>query len=155
MTVIIGTVLYKLAALLVGFGLAYLGYRLLIAGIFEGGGDLDATFSDTKLILKKASPGVFFALFGTVVLVVILTKGLDISADPVAGPPPLELTGADEIAIQTIKELVSGYKQSAGIIEFEKESVFSFLEKIEKQAALESVQSNSGGAARGIASEDE
>ena len=155
MTVIIGTVLYKLAALLVGFGLAYLGYRLFLAGIFEGAGDLDATFSDTKLILKKGSPGIFFALFGTVVLVATLTKGLDISTEPAIGPPPLVLTGADKIAIQTIEELVAGHKQSADIIKFEKESVLSFLEKVQQQAVLVSIQSSSGKAARGIASEDE
>ncbi len=154
MTVIIGTVLYKLAALLIGFGLAYLGYRLFIAGIFEGGGDLDATFSDTKLVLKKASPGIFFALFGTVVLVVTLTKGLDLSSEPAANSPALVLTGSDEIAIQTIKELLVGYKQSADIIEFEKESAFGFLEKVEKQAALVSAQTNFSGAARGTASEE-
>jgi len=154
MAVIIGTVLYKLAALIIGFGLAYLGYRLFIAGIFEGGGDLDATFSDTKLVLKKASPGIFFALFGTVVLVVTLTKGLDLSAEPLPSSPPLELTGEDEIGIQTIKELLAGYKQSTEVIEFEKESAFGFLEKVERKAALVTAEGKSGGAARGIASEE-
>lgn len=154
MVVTVGTVLYKITALIIGFAFAYLGYRLFRAGIYDGGGDLDATFSDTKLVLKKASPGIFFALFGTAVLVVTLTKGLELS-DKRPGPPAIEITESDKIAIETIKTLLSGEEPLADILEFQKESTFTFLEKIEKYSELVSAQSGSGGATRGIASEEE
>jgi hypothetical protein len=78
MTVVISLLLYKLASLIVGTLLAYMGYCLFLAGIFNGGGDLDASMADNRIVLKKASPGIFFALFGTVIITVTLFRGLQL-----------------------------------------------------------------------------
>ena len=66
---------YRIVALLVGFGFAVLGYRLFLRGVFERAGDLKAAWGDKNLILKQASPGTFFALFGAfIIAVTILSK---------------------------------------------------------------------------------
>ena len=69
--------LYKLACVFGGVLICFLGYRLFALGIFRGAGDLDGSFKDTKLILKKAAPGTFFALFGALVLGMTAWKGLE------------------------------------------------------------------------------
>ena len=54
-----------------------MGFRLFMAGIWGQAGDLNAQFGDNKIVLKKAAPGTFFALFGTVIIVFTLYKGLE------------------------------------------------------------------------------
>lgn len=64
-------VLYKVITLSVGLLCTYMGYRLLIKGIFDGGSDITAAWSnDKKLIIKRASPGVIFALVGFGIIVI-------------------------------------------------------------------------------------
>ncbi|MBC8756348.1 hypothetical protein H2O64_16860 [Kordia sp. YSTF-M3] len=55
----------------------YLGYKLFAKGIWGQAGDLDIKFKDNQLILKKAAPGTFFALFGAIIISVTIWKGLD------------------------------------------------------------------------------
>ncbi|MBJ9306993.1 hypothetical protein I5496_02075 [Citrobacter freundii] len=64
-------VLYKVITLSVGLLCTYMGYRLLLKGIFDGGSDITAAWSnDKKLIIKRASPGVIFALVGFGIIVI-------------------------------------------------------------------------------------
>lgn len=67
---------YKIACLLVGILFAYMGYRLFLADKIEPAGDLDVSSDKKRLILKKAAPGTFFALFGTVVIAFTILKGV-------------------------------------------------------------------------------
>ncbi len=78
MSVSIALLLYKLAVVLAGTVSIFLGYLLFRHGIFEPAGDLDARFKNTRLVLKQAAPGVFFALFGTAILCFTITKGFSI-----------------------------------------------------------------------------
>jgi hypothetical protein len=71
--------LYKVVCLLTGVALSYFGYRLFLAGVWGNAGDLDVTFSDNKLVLKSAAPGTFFALFGTIIIVFTVWKGLEVN----------------------------------------------------------------------------
>ena len=71
---------YKIFSLLTGLALCYMGYRLFLAGVWGASGDLDAKYSNTRLILKGAAPGIFFALFGTIVITATIFKGLEISS---------------------------------------------------------------------------
>lgn len=58
-------VLYKVITLSVGLLCTYMGYRLLLKGIFDGGSDITAAWNNNKkLIIKRASPGIIFALIG-------------------------------------------------------------------------------------------
>ena len=78
--------IYKLVSIGSGLLVCYFGFRLFILGIFTGAGDLSSQFQSTKLILKKAAPGTFFALFGAAVIGVSLWKGLEFEpgAQPLA-----------------------------------------------------------------------
>ena len=153
MAVIYGTVLYKLSTLFVGFGLAYLGFRLLLAGVFEGGGDLDATFADNKLVLKKASPGIFFALFGTAVLIVSLWVGLNLEQNTSASQvKPIIATGEDEIALNALKEILSKNQTVDSLSDFEISAINELFLKLEIQKILAS-ENESTTSSRGVASE--
>jgi hypothetical protein len=78
--------IYKLVSIGSGLLVCYFGFRLFILGIFTGAGDLSSQFQNTKLILKKAAPGTFFALFGAAVIGMSLWKGLQFEggAQPLA-----------------------------------------------------------------------
>jgi hypothetical protein len=60
--------LFRIATVLIGFGFAYLGYRLFRSGVYEHATDLKAAWGDKNLMLKQAAPGTLFALFGVVVV---------------------------------------------------------------------------------------
>jgi hypothetical protein len=68
---------FKVISLLCGVFTIYLGYKLFVKGIFNEAGDLKATWSDKGLLVKKAAPGTFFALFGAIVIFFSIYKGLD------------------------------------------------------------------------------
>jgi hypothetical protein len=63
--------------LIVGFGgmSIYLGYRLFFV-VAAGRGALDASVKDWKLSTRNLAPGIFFSLFGMVVLSLALTNTL-------------------------------------------------------------------------------
>lgn len=67
---------YRIVSLIVGLGFAYMGYKLFLHGVFDKAGELQAAWGEKKLLLKQAAPGTFFSLFGTVIIVVALWKGL-------------------------------------------------------------------------------
>ena len=75
--IIISATLYKLASLLVGALFAFLGYKLFMAGIWGHSGDLEAQYKESKIVLTKAAPGTFFALFGAIIIGFTVFKGLD------------------------------------------------------------------------------
>ena len=77
LAVILGITIYKLACLAVGSLFCALGYRLFKLGIWGGAGDLDAKFHDTRLVLKSAAPGTFFAILGAVIIVVTVWQGIN------------------------------------------------------------------------------
>lgn len=75
--IIISLTSYKIVSFLSGCAFAYMGYRLFISGIWGLAGDLETEFGDNKLVLKKAAPGTFFALFGAIIIAITLYKGLE------------------------------------------------------------------------------
>jgi len=77
-TLVLSLTIYKVVSVLAGLAFAYMGYKLFVHGIFEEGGELHATWSSRSLLFKKAAPGTFFALFGTVIVCVSLWRGLTI-----------------------------------------------------------------------------
>lgn len=153
MATILSTVIYKLSTLFVGFSLAYLGFKLFIAGIFEGGGDLDTTFNNNRLVLKKASPGIFFALFGTVVIVVSLSKGLSLEqVNTQPTPRPIIESKENEIALNTLKDIISGNQNADSISQFEVSVINDLFTKLENQKKLV-LKEKATTQSRGIASE--
>jgi hypothetical protein len=75
--IILSLTSYKISSLIIGGLFAYMGYRLFIAGIWGHAGELETEFGDNKIVLKKAAPGTFFALFGAIIIAITLYKGLD------------------------------------------------------------------------------
>ena len=86
MTSIPALLTYKLACIVSGVLICYFGYRLFVLGIFRGAGDLDSSFKNTRLILKKAAPGTFFALFGALVVGATVWMGLELNEPASVSP---------------------------------------------------------------------
>lgn len=70
---------FKLSSLAVGLSFAYMGYKLFIKGIWGNAGTVEGEFKDTKIVVKKAAPGTFFALFGTIILCFTIFQGFHVS----------------------------------------------------------------------------
>ena len=69
--------IFRLAVLSVGTFFAYLGYRLFLSG-FIGPASLEAKAAGYSLSLGQAAPGIFFALFGTILIVVGISRLLPV-----------------------------------------------------------------------------
>ena len=65
--------IYHVTVLLVGFGAIVLGYRLFCRGVYEQG-ELAVQGRGYRLF-QRGAPGMFFALFGTVVVIVGVWRG--------------------------------------------------------------------------------
>ena len=78
--------LYKVVALCTGMAFAYMGYRLFVLGVFEKAGDLEHIFGKEHLLLKGASPGTFFALFGCAIIVWTISRGFNASTQTEESP---------------------------------------------------------------------
>ena len=79
--VVLSVTLYKVLALLVGFACMYFGYRLFSSGAYKKAGDLSSKWGDKNLVVKQAAPGTFFALFGVIVISIVLLKGLSFEVE--------------------------------------------------------------------------
>lgn len=77
LAVIISMTIYKLSCLAMGSLFCVLGYRLFRAGVRGDAGNVEAKFDDTKIVLKAAAPGTFFAILGAAIVVTTLWHGLD------------------------------------------------------------------------------
>lgn len=75
----VATLSYGMVTIAAGVALCWMGYRLFRVGIYEKGGDLNASWGSKKIALKQAGPGTFFALFGAVILGLAVYKGMTIS----------------------------------------------------------------------------
>jgi len=63
---------------LTGLSIISLGYKLFVKGVFSESGDVEGSFKDYKLIVKKAAPGTYFVLFGSLIIGLIVFKGISI-----------------------------------------------------------------------------
>jgi hypothetical protein len=67
---------YKIITVIIGFIIVYWGYSLFKKGIFSESGNLIATWGSKSLLLKKAAPGTFFSLFGVIIILLAIFKGI-------------------------------------------------------------------------------
>jgi hypothetical protein len=84
---------YKIVCLFVGLVIVYLGYTLFMKGVFGESGDVEGSFKDYKLIVRKAAPGTYFVLFGSIIIGMIVFKGFSMeetskTPTPVSVPAP-------------------------------------------------------------------
>ena len=70
-------VFYRIVCMATGLAFAYLGFRLYEKGILNSSAELEAKLSkDMGLLLKRGGPGLYFELFGTVVVGISMYKGV-------------------------------------------------------------------------------
>jgi hypothetical protein len=69
-------IMFLFGSLITGISFAIMGYLLFLRGVFQQT-DIEATWKDKSLLLKKASPGTIFCLFGVCVIVFSLWKGTE------------------------------------------------------------------------------
>ena len=74
---IFSLVVYKVVSLIVGLLFSYMGYKLFMSGIWGHAGEINSQFGDNKIVVKKAAPGTFFALFGAIIVGMTVWKGLE------------------------------------------------------------------------------
>lgn len=83
---LLGLWLYKLASLGAGCCMCWLGYRLFVLGIVTPAGDMSVSNGKSKLVLKAAAPGTFFAVLGAIVLFATVWKGFNANTTSNVGP---------------------------------------------------------------------
>ena len=67
---------YRLAVIAAGTIFMFFGYRLFMQGIVSGeGAEMGGEHGETKLWIKNAAPGTFFALFGTMLIGLMVWQG--------------------------------------------------------------------------------
>ncbi len=76
-TIYVFLIVYKIAILLSGVGVSYMGFRLFALEKLQSAGDLEAGLGSYSLKLRSAAPGVFFSLFGTAIICFSIFKGVD------------------------------------------------------------------------------
>ena len=60
----------------VGFGFAFLGYKLFSKGFETNEGEITAEIGEWKIYLRKIGPGVFFAVFGASIIIALFVAGV-------------------------------------------------------------------------------
>ncbi|MGQ7249543.1 hypothetical protein ACUN9Y_19695 [Halomonas sp. V046] len=82
---------YKLASILSGTFICWMGFKLFVKGFHGPSGDIDATFSGgNRIYIKKIAPGSFFSLLGAAVIGVTLYKGLEVETSGSNSQPTSE-----------------------------------------------------------------
>jgi hypothetical protein len=76
-------VAFRILALTAGALFVFLGYRLFKIGYFDRAGELHAAWGEKRIVLKQTAHGIFFALFGALVLGFAIWKPLSISTEHV------------------------------------------------------------------------
>ncbi|MFK7800363.1 MAG: hypothetical protein AB8G95_01910 [Anaerolineae bacterium] len=74
---IVYLMLYRLSIIATGALSIYLGYRLFLSGLFPyavEGSSFNAEILGNTFSLQNAAPGIFFALFGVIVIVIMIVR---------------------------------------------------------------------------------
>jgi len=79
---IIYLILFRLSIIFTGLVSIYFGYQLFVKGVFlsgvyrgEGSTNIDANIGGNSFNIKNATPGTIFALFGVILISVMVWKG--------------------------------------------------------------------------------
>ncbi len=76
--IIISLETYRIITILVGLVVVYLGYKLFLKSVYAAAGDFTVEWKGLKILLTKGAPGTFFALFGVIIIVVSLWRGISV-----------------------------------------------------------------------------
>lgn len=76
MDFLVYAIAYRLAIVAAGTIFMYFGYRLFMQGIISGeGSEMGGEHGDTKFLIKNVAPGTFFALFGMMLIGIMVWQG--------------------------------------------------------------------------------
>jgi len=94
---------YKITCLVIGLIIIFLGFRLFMRGIFNESGDVEGGWKDLKIIVRKAAPGTYFVIFGSLLIGLTVYKGLSTeeTTAPLNSPG---FTNAPAPALNTLNE---------------------------------------------------
>lgn len=68
---------YKIACLFTGLIIIFFGYNLFVKGIFNNDGEVEGSWNNFKLIIKRAAAGTYFIIFGSIIISMVVFKGLE------------------------------------------------------------------------------
>lgn len=68
---------YKITCILTGLAIIFLGYQLFLKNMFTNSGDIQGIWKDVKVTIRKAAPGTYFVLFGSIIIGVTIHRGFD------------------------------------------------------------------------------
>ena len=102
----IGVVLYKFLSLAVGMFTTYLGYQLFLKGFLTETGELEGKVGTVTINLRKAAPGIFFALFGTVVISYCIFKDLEFDVSQKSGATTTKTATLSQADSSLLKDTV-------------------------------------------------
>lgn len=74
------SILFKLVSIVIGFFLVRFGYVLIKKRFDRNEGNVTVSYAGAKLLLENASAGIIFALFGAVIIIVTLVKGIEVQS---------------------------------------------------------------------------
>jgi tetratricopeptide (TPR) repeat protein len=97
--------LFRLAIIAAGTASIFLGYRLFRAGFLTegkaGGTTVEAHFVGQKFLLKNAAPGTAFALFGVIIVGVMVAQGNpELTVKSLASVPEGSSRGESEVMLR-------------------------------------------------------
>lgn len=76
MNFLVYAIAYRMAVIGAGTLFMFFGYRLFMQGIISGeGAEMGGEHGETKFWIKNAAPGTFFALFGTMLIGLMVWQG--------------------------------------------------------------------------------
>lgn len=104
--IIICVTAFKIISLVIGMFSCYLGYRLFQSALSSDPSKFKAAGKGISFELSSTAPGIFFALFGTVIVVVAIYRGLDFNYSP---PSPKDLDNARGSSLLANGAYESGY----------------------------------------------
>ena len=74
--------IYKIGSLLTGLLFAYFGFRLFLADKTGPAGDLSLKYDKYLINVKGGAPGLFFSLFGAIIVAITVAKGCLLYTSP-------------------------------------------------------------------------
>lgn len=77
---------FKTFSLFSGMLAIYLGYKLFVNKIAAQSGEINGSIGSGNLSIRRASPGTFFVLFGSIIICYTVFTGFNIKINPNSDP---------------------------------------------------------------------
>ena len=81
---------FKLFQMLFGMLTIFLGYKLFMKGFYNDSGEVKIKVNSSSVLIKKAAPGTFFSVLGTILIAVAIFKGVEYNSEKKSKQPMIE-----------------------------------------------------------------